>query len=436
MTKITSITGRAILDSRGIPTVEAQVKAGKAVGAASVPSGRSTGRHEAVELRDGDSRWNGHGVSKAVSHINVQLSGALIGLDVTDQAALDEAMRKLDGTSNLKRLGANAILAVSLACLKAAALVAKKPLWKHVADISGVKTVNRMPLPLVNLINGGEHAPNNLAIQEFMLVPHGFDSFSEAVRAADETYMALGGILAARNVSRELGDEGGYAPDGYAPDLDSNFHALELLVEAIEKAGHKPGEDISLAMDIAANSFQREGGYFLSSQSLTAEQLVTEYDQLSERFPLVSVEDPVGEADTAGWQAVYKRLGSKLQIIGDDLTVTDAKRITKAVKNKEINGVILKPNQVGTYTDAAAAHVAAKKAEIVSIASHRSGETTDDWIADLAVGWQCEQVKIGSVARGERVAKYNRLLEIEQALGSGTEFAGRDFLKAQKGSRG
>lgn len=446
MSKITAVTARAILDSRGQPTVEARVEAGTgrsaAVGVASVPSGRSVGRHEAAELRDGDSRWHGHGVSQAVSHVNVQLAGALIGQDVTDQAALDAAMRELDGTPNLKRLGANAVLAVSLACLRAAAAVAGQPLYKYIAGQRGAAggagsggadsssgEPNRLPLPLVNVINGGAHAPNNLTIQEFLLVPHGFGSFGDAVRAADETYDTLGQILAARGAATGLGDEG-----GYAPDLDNHLIALEIIVDAITQAGYQPGEQISLGLDLAANSFHDKDGYVLAGHGLTSEQLVTEYDQLTERFPLVSLEDPLAETDAAGWQLLVARLGESVQIIGDDLTVTDPQRIAAAAKRHEITGVILKPNQIGTYTDAAAARQAAAAANLTAIASHRSGETTDDWIADLAVGWNCDQIKIGAPARGERTAKYNRLLEIEQALGSGAEFAGKDVPKG--GRRG
>ncbi len=436
-TTITAVTARAVLDSRGQPTVEARVEAGtgagKTAGVASVPSGRSVGRYEAAELRDDDRRWHGHGVSQAVSHVNVQLAGALIGKDVTDQAGVDRTMRELDGTPNLKRLGANAILAVSLAALRTAAAGAKQPLWQYVAEQRGAGAgskagkPNRLPVPLVNVINGGEHAPNNLTIQEFLLVPHGFGSFGDALRAATETYETLGQLLRTRGASTGLGDEG-----GYAPDLDNHIVALELMVEAITQAGYKPGEEISLGLDVAANSFHQDTGYVLDGHALTAEQLVTEYDQLGERFPLVSLEDPLAENDHAGWQALYQRLGDSLQIVGDDLTVTDPKRITKAAKDQEITGVILKPNQIGTYTDAAAAREAAATAGLTAIASHRSGETTDDWIADLAVGWDCDQIKAGATARGERVAKYNRLLEIERVLGSGTEFAGTDLLKRSR----
>lgn len=428
MTKITAVTGRTILDSRGFPTVEARVTAGSGKGivqgVASVPSGRSVGSHEAVELRDEDRRWHGHGVSKAVSHINVQLAGLLIGKDVADQEGVDAAMRELDGTPNLKRLGANAILAVSLACLRAAAAAAGQPLYMYVAT----DEPRRLPLPLVNVINGGAHAPNNLTIQEFLLVPHGFGSFGEALRAATETYESLGQLLGGRGVATGLGDEG-----GFAPDLDNHITALEIMVDAISQAGYKPGAEISLALDLAANSFHENTGYVLAGHGLTSEQLVTEYDQLLQRFPLVSLEDPLAEDDPTGWQALVERLGESAQVVGDDLTVTDPKRIAKAAAAGEITGVILKPNQIGTYSDAVAARRAAAGAGLTAIASHRSGETSDDWIADLAVGWNCDQIKAGAPARGERTAKYNRLLNIEQELGSGTEFAGRDLLKRLKG---
>lgn len=433
--KITAVTARAVLDSRGFPTVEARMEAGSGrggavVGVASVPSGRSVGRHEAVELRDDDRRWHGHGVSKAVSHVNVQLAGALIGQDVADQAALDRTMRELDGTPNLARLGANAVLAVSLACLRAAAALAKQPLWRYVAEQRGAGEPNRLPVPLVNVINGGAHAPNNLTIQEFLLVPHGFGSFGDALRAASETYETLGQLLSGRGASTGLGDEG-----GYAPDLDNHLTALEIMVEAITQAGYKPGDEISLGLDLAANSFHQDTGYVLAGHGLTSEQLVTEYDQLTQRFPLVLLEDPLAEDDSEGWQTLVTRLGESVQVVGDDLTVTDSKRITAAAKAGEVTGVILKPNQIGTYTDAAAARQAAAEANLTTIASHRSGETTDDWIADLAVGWDCDQIKAGAVARGERTAKYNRLLEIERVLGSGMEYAGQDLLKRLKGGR-
>lgn len=435
MTKITAVTGRTILDSRGFPTVEARVTAGSGkgivTGTASVPSGRSVGSHEAAELRDEDRRWHGHGVSKAVSHVNVQLAGLLIGKDVADQAALDAAMRELDGTPNLGRLGANAVLAVSLACLRAAAAAAKQPLYMYIAARRGAGEPHRLPLLLVNVINGGAHAPNNLTIQEFLLVPHGFGSFGEAVRAAAETYESLGQLLGNRGAATGLGDEG-----GFAPDLDNHVVALEVMTDAIAQAGYEPGTQISLALDLAANSFHDKDGYVLAGHGLTSEQLVTEYDQLMQRFPLVSLEDPLAEDDPDGWKALVTRLDGSAQVVGDDLTVTDPERIAKDAAAGEITGVILKPNQIGTYSDAAAARQAAADAGLVAIASHRSGETGDDWIADLAVGWDCDQIKAGAPARGERTAKYNRLLAIEQELGSGTEFAGKDLLKRSKGRDG
>ena len=284
-------------------------------------------------------------------------------------------------------------------------------------------------MPLINVLNGGAHAPNDLVIQEFLLVPHGVDSFSEAIRAGSEIYESLRKILDARNASTGLGDEG-----GFAPDLKAHGTALEVLVDAITQAGYRPGEQISLGLDVAANSFRRESGYLLEGHPLTSEQLVIEYEQLASRFPLVSLEDPFAEDDTAGWKLLMERLGGSQQIVGDDLTVTDAARITAAAQAQEINAVILKPNQIGTVTDALAARRAAADAGITAIASHRSGETTDDWIADLAAAWRCSQIKAGSVARGERVAKYNRLLEIERTLGSGVEYAGRTFRAG--GARG
>ena len=416
---IRSVTGRMILDSRGVPTVEATVVTDKAAGTAAVPSGASTGSHEALELRDGDQRWNGKGVSKAVSHVNVEIAGTLKGKDVTDQAALDKAMLALDGTPDKSRLGANAVLAVSLACLKAAAAAKGQPLWKYVAK--SVKNADpvQLPVPLCNVINGGAHADNPLAVQEFMLVPHGFDRFGEALRAVSETFQQLKKTLKSRGLSTGVGDEG-----GFAPNLDSHTAALDLLVAAISEAGYQPGKQISLALDVAASEFLKDGSYIYEGQPLSADQLVALYASWLDNYPIISLEDPLGEDDWEGWEHLRKRLGQRLQLVGDDLTVTNVSRIREALDREVINASIIKLNQIGTYTETLAARDTLLAGGSQTIISHRSGETVDDTIADLAVAWGASQIKTGSVSRGERVTKYNRLLEIEAVLGGSAVYAG------------
>lgn len=414
--KISTVTARMILDSRGIPTVEATVTAEHGAGTASVPAGTSRGIHEAKELRDGDRRWNGQGVRKAVSHVNVEINRALRGRDAADQAAIDALLRELDRTKR-SGLGANALLAVSLAALRLAAAAAKRPLWRHLTD----DPPRHLPVPMLNLLNGGAHADNDLAIQEFQVLPFGFDTFSEALRAGTEIYQALGSILTDRELGTGVGLEG-----GFAPRIDSHLTALDLLMQAVERAGYRPGEQVALGLDVAASDFYHDGGYRFNRHVLNAEQLATEYETLAQRYPLVSLEDPYAEDDWAGWQALQGRVD--LQLVGDDLTVTDATRIVRGAEEAGISAVILKPNQVGTFSEADAARNAARKQGLAAVASNRSRETTDDWIADLAVAWGANFIKAGAPARGERVVKYNRLLAIEQELGGQAVYRGRDAL--------
>lgn len=425
---IRAVTARSILDSRGIPTIETTVTTDKVAATASVPSGTSTGSHEAKELRDEDRRWQGKGVAKAVSHVNAELSHTLRGKDVFDYEALDTAMSALDGTPDKSRLGANAILSVSLACVRAAALSKGKELWKFVGTHAGNKSPVRTPLPLCNVINGGAHADNPLAIQEFMLVPHGFNKFSEAVRAATETFHSLGKLLKGRGAGTGVGAEG-----GYAPNLDNHRIALDMMMEAIREAGYEPGKQISLALDVAASEFYRDGSYVFEGQPLTAEQMTAFYGELLDSYPLFSIEDPLAEDDWEGWEHLASRLRDRVQLVGDDLTVTNTERVEEATRRDVLTAAILKPNQVGTYTETLAAFRKLTEAGNHAIISHRSGETNDDFIADLAVGWGASQIKAGSVSRGERVAKYNRLLEIDQQLGGNAVFAGPELAKGKRG---
>lgn len=421
---IRTVTARAILDSRGNPTVETTVTTDKVTGTASVPSGVSTGTHEAKELRDGDRRWGGRGVSKAVSHVNVEIAGLLKGKDVTDQEAIDTSMIELDGTTDKSRLGANAILSVSLACLDASAKVHGVAVWQHLANRLKRSEPAQLPIPLCNVINGGAHADNALNIQEFMLAPHGFDTFSEATRALSETFHALRKLLQTRNLSTGVGDEG-----GFAPPIESHTAVLDLLVSAITAAGYKPGTQISLALDVAASEFMQDGSYIFENQGLSASQLVALYDSLVAQYPIVSIEDPLGEDDFEGWELLHNRLADKVQIVGDDLTVTNVSRINQAIEKRLVSAVILKPNQIGTVTETVAAHLSLKEQSVHSIPSHRSGETNDPIIADIAVGLEASQMKLGSVSRGERISKYNRLLAIEQYLGGSAVYPNNIYKK-------
>jgi enolase len=420
---IASVRAREVLDSRGHPTVEAEVTLeGGAVGRAVVPSGASTGSREAVELRDGDpGRYGGRGVLAAVRHVVEVLGPAVRGLDAADQAAVDRRLVEADGTPNKARLGANAVLAVSLATAHAAARAQGVPLYRYL----GGALARTLPVPLLNVLNGGRHADNPLELQEFMLVPAGLPTFREALRAAAETYHALRVLLRERGLGTGIGDEG-----GFAPQVTDGREALALLVDAIERAGYRPGEDVWLAVDAAATELLGpDGRYHLEGRALGAEELVERFARWAEEFPLVSLEDGLGEEDWAGWRELTRRLGGRLQLVGDDLFVTQAPRLARGVAERVANAILIKPNQVGTLTETWEAVETAHRAGYRAILSHRSGETEDVTIAHLAVATGCGQIKTGAPARGERVGKYNELLRIEEELGASARYAGRDALR-------
>ena len=416
--QIVEIHAREILDSRGNPTIEVEVRTvSGAFGRAAVPSGASTGENEALELRDGDkSRYLGKGVLNAVKNVNEVIAPAVIGMNVADQVGIDKAMIALDGTPTKSKLGANAILSVSLAAARAAAASEGQPLWRYL----GGQNACTLPVPLMNVLNGGAHAGNPLDIQEFILVPVGADTFRDALRMGAEIYHALGSLVGHCGV----GDEG-----GYAPSLASHEEALDLLCRAIETAGYRPGADVYLALDAAVSAWYDAGSdrYRLpkSGKTLTREELPAYWQELARRYPLLSLEDGMGEDDEAGWQALSGSLGERMQLVGDDLFVTNPARIARGVEQKLANAVLIKPNQIGTLTETIEAVRAAQAAGWSAILSHRSGETEDSTIADLAVALGCAQIKAGAPCRGERTAKYNRLLAIEQALGGNARYAGR-----------
>jgi len=420
MTRIESIRAREILDSRGNPTLEAEVTLqGGASGRAAIPSGASTGSREAVELRDGDAaRYGGKGVLKAVAHVEGEIAAALRGMDATDQTALDHRMIELDGTPNKARLGANAILGVSLAAARAAAATRGQSLWQYLAQGRDV----HLPVPQMNVINGGVHSSNNLDMQEFMIVPAGLPSFHEALRAAAETFHALKALLKARGLSTAVGDEG-----GFAPDLRSHEEAIETILEAITKAGYRPGKDIWLALDPAASEFYDDGIYHLAGEGrkLKPEHLIELYELWVERYPIISLEDPMAEGDDAGWKQVTERLGQRLQIVGDDNFVTNAAIFRQGIANGIANAILIKLNQIGTLSETLETMALAQQSGYGAVISHRSGETEDTFIADLAVAGSATQIKTGSLCRSDRIAKYNQLLRIEQALGMAAAFRGR-----------
>jgi len=422
MTRIVDIRGREILDSRGNPTVEADVILDTAVlGRAAVPSGASTGTREAVELRDGDpKRYGGKGVLQAVEHVNTALKAALLGADVRDQAGIDRKMIELDGTENKGRLGANAILAVSLAAAHAAARAAALPLYRHLG--AGREPV--MPLPMMNVINGGAHANNSLDIQEFMILPVGAPSFAEALRAGAEIFHALKKLLTQQGLSSAVGDEG-----GFAPDLPSNEAALALLLKAIETAGYTPGKDIYLGLDAASSELYKDGSYLFESENrrFSATELVRYYSELVSRYPIVTIEDGMAEGDWDGWVQLTAALGEKIQLVGDDVFVTNTKILKEGIDKHVANAILIKPNQIGTLTETFAAIDLADRARYASVISHRSGETEDSTIADIAVASAATQIKTGSLSRSDRTAKYNQLLRIEAELGQ-VRYAGRDAL--------
>lgn len=428
MAKIVDIKGREVLDSRGNPTVEADVLLDNGIiGSACAPSGASTGSREALELRDGDkSRYLGKGVLKAVGNINGPIRDLLLGADPSDQKALDHAMIKLDGTENKGSLGANAILAVSLAAAKAAAQDQDLPLYAHIANLNGTPGVYSMPVPMMNIINGGEHADNNVDIQEFMVQPVGAKSFSEGLRMGTEIFHHLKAVLKARGLSTAVGDEG-----GFAPNLASNEDALKVISEAVANAGYKLGTDVTLALDCAASEFYEDGKYNLSGegQVFTAEGFADYLKGLTERYPIISIEDGLDESDWAGWKILTDKIGEKTQLVGDDLFVTNTKILKEGIDKKIANSILIKFNQIGTLTETLEAIQMAKAAGYTAVISHRSGETEDSTIADLAVGTSAGQIKTGSLCRSDRVSKYNQLLRIEEQLNGKAKYNGRSEFR-------
>ncbi|BBO26769.1 enolase [Alteromonas sp. I4] len=430
MAKISRIIGREILDSRGNPTVEADVYLDSGVmGRACAPSGASTGSREALELRDGDkARYMGKGVTKAVAAVNEKIAPALLGMDPVAQSDIDKAMIDLDGTENKENLGANAILAVSLAVAKAAATEKGVALYEHIADLNGTSGQYSMPVPMMNIINGGEHADNNVDIQEFMVQPVGAKSFKEALRMGAEIFHNLKKVLSAKGLNTAVGDEG-----GFAPNLSSNAEALAVIVEAVEKAGYTMNQDVTLALDCAASEFYKEGKYVLSGEdkSFDSEAFGDYLAELCEQYPIVSIEDGLDESDWDGWASLTKKIGDKVQLVGDDLFVTNTKILKRGTENGIGNSILIKFNQIGSLTETLEAIKMAKDAGFTAVISHRSGETEDATIADLAVGTAAGQIKTGSLCRSDRVAKYNQLLRIEEALAGKVAYNGRSEIKGQ-----
>ena len=411
------MTAREILDSRGNPTVEVEVRLeDKSIGRAAVPSGASTGAFEAAELRDGGSRYLGKGVETAVKNVALKIAPAVIGMKADDQRLLDEKMIALDGTKNKSSLGANAILGVSLATARAAAISSNQSLFKYL----GGHSAKTLPVPMMNILNGGAHADTNVDIQEFMIAPIGAQSFKESLRWGAEIYHSLKSVLKKKGLATSIGDEG-----GFAPNLESNRAALDLILVAIENAGFKAGTQIALAMDVAATEFFEDGKYKFEGKLLTSDQMIAYYSELVSAYPLVSIEDPLDEDDWSGWAKLTAELGEKIQIVGDDLFVTNIERLTKGIESKTANALLVKVNQIGSLTETIDAVNLAHKNNYKSMMSHRSGETEDTTIADLAVALNCGQIKTGAPARSERVAKYNQLLRIEEELGSDAIYAGR-----------
>ena len=417
MAIIEALAAREILDSRGNPTVEVEIQLEDGTQArAAVPSGASTGAFEAAELRDGGKRYLGKGVEKAVAFVNDEIAPELIGFDSQDQRLIDAAMIELDGTKNKSRLGANAILGASLAVAKASAESADLSLFRYL----GGPNAHVLPVPMMNILNGGAHADTNVDIQEFMIAPIGAPTFRESVRWGAEIYHALKAVLKKRGLATSVGDEG-----GFAPNLDSNRAALDLILEAIEAAGFKPGSEIALAMDVAATEFHENGKYKFEGALKSSDEMIAYYTSLVDAYPIVSIEDPLNEEDWAGWTQMTQVLGSRIQIVGDDLFVTNPERLAKGIAGNTANALLVKVNQIGTLTETIDAVEMAHRADYRSMMSHRSGETEDTTIADLAVALNCGQIKTGAPARTERVAKYNQLLRIEEELASGARYAGR-----------
>jgi len=417
MPEILQVNAREILDSRGNPTVEAEVQTDSGLGRAAVPSGASTGEHEAIELRDGDKkRYLGKGVTKAVANINDELGPALIGLSALDQPAIDQVLLELDGTPNKSKLGANAILAVSMAVARAAADTVGLPLWRYLGGIQA----RVLPTPLMNIINGGMHADSGLEVQEFMVVPMGFDSFAEALRCGTEIFHSLKAILKKEGMTTSVGDEG-----GFAPRLSSNEEAIQRIITAIEAAGYKPGEHVGIALDAAASEFYKDGTYTWDKKPHSAAELAEVYVKLCEKYPLVSIEDGFAEDDWDGWKLITDKLGSKVQLVGDDLFVTNKQRLARGIEKKIANSILIKLNQIGSLTETLDTIRLASTAGYTSIISHRSGETEDAFIADLAVATNAGQIKTGSLSRSDRIAKYNQLLRIAEELGDEQVYSGK-----------
>jgi enolase len=420
MSDIIDVFAREILDSRGNPTVEVDVllESG-AYGRAAVPSGASTGRREALELRDKDKRYAGKGVRKAVKNVNEKIAPKIFGMEACDQAAVDNFMINLDGTRNKSKLGANAILGVSLAVAKAAAMESELPLYRYIGGTSA----RELPVPMMNILNGGAHADNNLDIQEFMIVPAGAPSFREALRIGAEVFHSLKGLLKSKKLSISVGDEG-----GFAPNLKSNEEALILIMQAIKQAGYRPGKDVLLAIDSAASELYRGGKYSLEGKTVTSNKLIGFYEKLIKKYPVVSIEDGLAENDWTGWEEMTKRIGKKVQIVGDDIFVTNPEIFSKGIAKGIGNSILIKLNQIGSLTETLDAIEMAKRAGYTSVVSHRSGETEDSTIADLAVAMNTGQIKTGSLSRTDRIVKYNRLLRIEEELGSASLFRGTEVF--------
>jgi len=428
MASIESVAAREILDSRGNPTIEVQVTLIDGVlGVASVPSGASTGKYEAVELRDGDnSRYNGLGVLKAVDHVNNEIAPEITGMSALEQTAIDQKLIELDGTANKSRLGANAILGVSLAIARAAANFLGLPLYRY---LSGAKT-SLLPVPMLNILNGGKHAPGSTDFQEFMIVPVGAANFGKAMQMSSEVYHSLGKVLRDKGLNTNIGDEG-----GFAPQLSSSQEAIEVILAAIDLAGYKAGGDLFLALDPAASGFYQNGRYVLSREeiTLTSIEMVDYYAKLVSDYPVISIEDGLGEDDWAGWLLLMAKLGKEIQLVGDDLYVTNMERLERGIAEKASNSILIKPNQIGTLSEALAVIERAQKAGWTTVVSHRSGETEDTTIADLAVATQAGFIKSGAPCRGERLAKYNRLLKIEEELGESARYPGKQaFYNLEK----
>jgi enolase len=424
MSEISAVLARAILDSRGNPTVEVEVQTASGRGRAAVPSGASTGEHEALELRDGDKkRWLGKGVQKAVDNVNQTLGPSVIGMDALDQAAVDHVLLEADGTPNKAKMGANAILGVSMAIARAAADAVGLPLWRYLGGVQA----RVLPTPLMNILNGGVHADSGLEIQEFMIVPAGLPSFDEALRAGAEVFHTLKKLLKDKGLTVAVGDEG-----GFAPKLASNEEALQYVVKAIEEAGYKAGKDVFVALDCAASEFfdKKTGKYTFDKKGVSREELVDIYAALVEKYPLVSIEDGCAEDDWDGWRALTERVGDRVQLVGDDLFVTNVERLRRGIEGGYANAILIKLNQIGTLTETLDCIRLATRCGYNSVISHRSGETEDSFIADLAVATNAGQIKTGSLSRSDRVAKYNQLLRIGFELGQGAVYAGRDPFQA------